>query len=109
MFKPTTLYKVLFVCAALEALYVLTFSMAATNSLSDADLLPPFWALAVFCSYVLFRDWKVSLQLTIAVIGCSLLLYNVLLPAQRSVLTDILVLLRWRESSFTTPGCGGPC
>ena len=71
MFKPTALYKVFFVCAALEALYVLTFSMAAANSLSDADLLPPFWALTVFCSYALFRDWKVSLQLTVAVIGCS--------------------------------------
>ena len=95
MFKPTTLYKVLFVCAALEALYVLTFSMAATNSLSDVDVLPPFWALTVFCSYVLFRDWKVSLQLTVAVIGGSLLLYNVLLPAQRRLLTDVVVFLRW--------------
>ena len=46
MFKPTALYKVLFVCAASEAL-------------SDADLFPPFWALTVFCSYALFRDWKV--------------------------------------------------
>ena len=95
MFKPTALYKVLFVCAALEALYVLTFSMAATNSLSDADLLLPFWALTVCCSYLLFRDWKVSLQLTVAVIGCSLLLYNVLLPAQRRVLTDVVAFLRW--------------
>ena len=95
MFKPTVLYKVFFVCAALEALYVLTFSIAATNSLSDADLLPPFWALTVFCSYALFRDWKVSLQLTVAVIGCSLLLYNVLLPAQRRLLTDVVALLRW--------------
>ena len=42
MFKPTAFYKVLFVCAALEALYVLTFSMAATNSLSDVELLLPF-------------------------------------------------------------------
>ena len=56
MLKPTALYKVLFVCAALEAL-------------SDADLFPPFWALTVFCSYALFRDWKVSLQLTVAVVG----------------------------------------
>ena len=95
MFKPTAFYKVLFVCAALEALYVLTFSMPATNSLSDAELLPPFWALTVFCSYMLFRDWKVSLQLTVAVIGCSLLLYKVLLPAQRRLLTDVVALLRW--------------
>lgn len=95
MFKPTALYKVFFVCAALEALYVLTFSMAATNSLSDADLLPPFWAFTAFCSYALFRDWKVSLQLTVAVIGFSLLLYNVLLPPQRRLLTDVVALLRW--------------
>lgn len=95
MFKPTALYKVLFVCAALEALYVLTFSMAATNSLSDADLLPPFWAFTAFCSYALFRDWKVSLQLTVVVIGCSLLLYKILLPTQRRLLTDVVALLRW--------------
>lgn len=95
MFKPTAFYKVLFVCVALEALYVLTFSIAATNSLSDVELLLPFWALTVFCSYALFRDWKVSLQLTLAVIGCSLLLYKVLLPAQRRLLTDVVALLRW--------------